>query len=267
MANAPSLRELQHELETLFSLGGSPGYARRLEAATDQLPIGGDERLPPADRLGIYTQMIFVRIRDAIAEDFQATQTALGEADWDDLIARYLQAHPTTHPDLRLAPRHLPAFLRKNGPPGLADLADLEWALMESFTSADATILQASTLQSLPTEAWPEVLLRAIPSLRILTPSSDADRNRRQLLDGDSPELRPTTPFGLRLWRRELRVFQKRVDEPELGALMLIQNGISFADLCAWLEDHQDDEPSEAAVRLLQTWLADELLIDTTHQN
>ncbi len=261
MTTTPSLRDLQHELETLFSIGGETDHADRLADAAGRLPIGGDDRLAPADRLGIYTGMIFVRIRDAIAEDFPATRTALGDDAWEDLIARYLRAHPTDHPDLRLAPRHLPGFLRATGPGPLAELAELEWALMESFTAADSTVLRATTLADLAPDAWPEMLVRATPSLRLLTPRSDVDRNRRRLLDGEEVELRPTSPYALRVWRRDLRVFHKRIDPLEHGALQLLRSGVTFADLCAWLADHDESDPSEVAVRLLQAWLADELLV------
>lgn len=261
MPTAPSLRDLQHELEAIFSLGGEADPADRLAEAAGRLPIGGDDRLTPADRLGIYTGMIFVRIRDAIAEDFPATRIALGDDAWEDLIARYLRAHPTDHPDLRLAPRHLPGFLRATGPGPLADLAELEWTLMDSFTAADSTALRAATLAELAPDAWPDMLVRATPSLRLLSPRSDVDRNRRRLLDGGEVELRPTSPFALRVWRRDLRVFHKRTDALEHGALELVRSGVTFADLCAWLADHDEGDPSEAAVRLLQLWLADELLV------
>lgn len=261
MPTAPSLRDLQRELETLFSLGGEADHADRLRDTAPRLPIGGDDRLTPADRLGIYTGMIFVRIRDAIAEDFAATRTALGDDAWNELIARYLRAHPTHHADLRLAPRHLPEFLRATAPGPLADLAELEWALMESFTAEDSTPLRATALANLAPDAWPEMLVRASPSLRLLHPHSDVDRNRRRLLDREAVELGPTAPFALRVWRRDLRVFHKRIDAVERGALELARSGVTFADLCAWLADHGDGDPSQAAVRLLHVWLADELLV------
>ena len=231
MPTAPSLRDLQRELETLFSLGGEADHADRLRDAAPRLPIGGDDRLTPADRLGIYTDMIFVRIRDAIAEDFAATRAALGDDAWNELIARYLRAHPTDHPDLRLAPRHLPEFLRATAPGPLADLAELEWALMESFTAEDSTPLRATALANLAPDAWPEMLVHASPSLRLLHPHSDVDRNRRRLLDREAVELGPTAPFALRVWRRDLRVFHKRAvvvgrDQPDArrrAALDLVQ--------------------------------------------
>lgn len=261
MAAAPTLRELQHELEILFSLGGEPGYEARLESAAATLPIARDDRLSPAERVGIYTGMIFLRIRDAIAEDFPATLAALGEGRWDETIAAYLRAHPTDHPDLRMAARFLPAFLRRSERGPIADLADLEWALVDSFTAGDAAPLRPEALQALAPEEWPELEIRVVPSLRLLEPRSACDRNRKALLEGADAPLDEEAPFPLRLWRRDLRVFHKRIEPLECEALARAAQGTSFADLCEWLADAAPDrEPSEAAVGLLQTWLADELL-------
>ncbi|MDG2307238.1 MAG: putative DNA-binding domain-containing protein [Candidatus Binatia bacterium] len=260
MPDEPSLLDLQHQLESLFSLGGTPDYEGRLEADAPALPIRGDERLSAAERIGIYTAMIFARIRDAIAEDFWCTAQLLGD-DWEPLIARYLEAHPTRHADLRLAGRNLPAFVRATQRTPLADLADLEWALIDSFTAADAPILRAEALQALAPEAWPALALEAVPSLRLCRPTSSCDRTRRRMLEGEEAALESEEAFPLRIWRTEFRVFQKRIDEFEFGALKLVAGGTTFAELCTWIAEQETTEgPSEAAVRLLQLWLADELL-------
>lgn len=261
MAHEPTLLELQHRLETLFSLGGAPGYEERLAEAAGSLPIHGDDRLDAGERLGIYTGMIFARIRDAIAEDFPATVAALGEDAWEPLLARYLDEHPTDHPDLRLAGRHLPFFLRSREPTWIADLADLELALMESFTAAGAPLLTADDLHTRAPEAWPGLFLRAVPSLRLLTPGSACDRIRHRLLEDQSPDLEAAAPTGLCLWRRDLRVFQRRIEATELGALDRVQTGIDFASLCGWIAQQGiEQDPSAAVVGMLQRWLADALL-------
>lgn len=266
MSAGPTLLELQHDLERLFALGGEPGYEARLAEGALSLPVGGDDRLNPAARLEIYTSMIYVRIRDAIAEDFPATYAALGDEAWDDQMRAYLAEHPTDHPDLRMAGRHLPAFLRHTAAAPVADLADLEWALLDSFTSADTPVLQAETLQQLEPEEWPALALHPVPSLRLLAPSSASDHNRRSLLDGKTTALEPAESFDLRVWRRGLRVFQKRIDRFERAALTHITAGTTFSDLCAWISSERPEaDPSELAVGLLQTWLADELLAHPTN--
>lgn len=261
MPDAPSLRELQHELEILFSSGGKAGDASGLTRAVGTLPVAGDERLSPAERVGIYTEMIFLRIRDAIAEDFAATFAALGDDAWDQLIADYLDAHPTDDPDLRMAGRHLPGFLRATRAAPVADLAALEWALLDSFTAASAPLLCPEHLHALAPDDWLTLEVRAIPSTRILAASSPCDDARRRLLDGETVPLEVAAPVTIRLWRRDLRVFQKRTDAFEHAALERAIGGIPFADLCAWIaEERPDEDASQLAVKLLQGWLADELL-------
>lgn len=257
----PSLLELQHRLESLLSLGGSADGARQLADAAPGLPIVGDDRLGAAERLDVYASAIFIRIRDAIAEDYPATHAALGPEDWGAQIARYVEAHPTDHPDLRMAGRHLPDFLRACGPAWVADLADLERSLAEAFTAANAAPLRTESVQALEPGAWPDLWVRAVPSLRVLLPTTPSDEIRRRLLDGKpaAPDEGHCAP--IRVWRRDLRVFQRRIEPLEERALRLLVAGVTFADLCDWI-DEQDGEryASEIAVGLLTRWLGDELL-------
>ena len=263
MSTAPTLRDLQHELERLLALGGDPDFREELTRAAGRLPIAEDERLAAPERLEIYTRMIFVRIRDAIAEDFPATHAALGDDAWETRIAAYLSAYPTDHPDLRLAARFLPRFFRETEASPLADLADLEWALADSFTARDASPLRAEALKTLAPEDWPCLRMRPVPSLRRLHANSAVDANREALLASETPSLEPTEPHRLRVWRRGLRVFVKKIDALEYEALEAVTPGISFADLCAWIAQQEpDSDPAQTAVSLLQTWLGEELLAE-----
>lgn len=263
MSTAPTLRDLQHELERLLALGGDPDFRDELTHAAGRLPIAQDERLAASERLAIYTRMIFVRIRDAIAEDFPATYAALGDDAWETRIAAYLAAYPTDHPDLRLAARSLPKFFRETESSPLADLADLEWALADSFTARDASPLRAEALQSLAPEEWPRLRMMPVPSLRRLHANSAADANRKALLAGEALALEPTEPHRFRVWRRDFRVFVKKIDALESAALEAITPELSFADLCTWIAQREPDaDPAQTAVALLQTWLRDEVLAE-----
>ncbi|MBK8598146.1 MAG: putative DNA-binding domain-containing protein [Holophagales bacterium] len=94
--------------------------------------FASDERMPAEERLDAYANMYFFRLRDVLAEDFERTAAALGEARWHNLVTDYLLAHPPTRWSLRWAGEALPGFLREHTygvwRPWLPDVAALEWA-------------------------------------------------------------------------------------------------------------------------------------------
>lgn len=268
MPRAPRLRELQHELETLLSLGGDPDCEQRLGRAAPSLPIRSDHRLDGAARLAIYAEMIFIRIRDAVTEDFPATRAAIesttGSDAWEPLLRAYLRVHPTSDPDLRRAGRDLPAYLRAacTGPAAwIGDVAELEWALVRAFEAADAVPLAVADLEALPPEDWPALRLRAVPSLLLLEHAVPADTIHRRLVDGEPLPDPNEAGCRLRVWRQGFTVYQRRIEPIEQAALARVLHGTDFASLCEWLAERvPEGEASQTALRLLQSWLADELL-------
>src|SRR5207249_4628005 len=120
--------------------------------------VRADERLSVIERLDIYADMYFYRIRDALKEDFAAVAAVIGDARFHNLITDYLLAHPPAHFSLRYAGQHLPAFLAQHSCAGhwpyLSDLALLEWSVLGAFDAPDAPVLDAAALQSVPVERW-----------------------------------------------------------------------------------------------------------------
>jgi hypothetical protein len=265
----PPLRELQLRLkELIFRHGdGSEGALRLLTRGAADLPIRKDPHLGAGERLAIYARMHFLRIRDVLVEDFPATCRAAGE-DVDRFVERYLAAFPTDDPSLRKAGRHLPRFLAApsvaHAGPWHADLARLELATIEAFDAADDAVLERATLAQIPPERWADLRLEAVCSLRILDTDFAVDDLREHLLRTDeSPAaaLFAPQPRTLRVWRQGFRVFHRRIDPVERAALRLLSDGVSFGELCERLAETTTGDAAQQVLRLLDLWLADELLV------
>jgi hypothetical protein len=261
---AYGLRELQLGLRRLIATPElAPGERASL---LDALPLRGDERLSAEERVAIYAAMHFVRIRDALAEDYPGLLAALGDERFAALAESYLRAHPTDHPSLRYAGRNLPSFLAAQASlvpePWAADLARVEWALVDSFDAPDDCVLTRESLETLAPEAWGSLHLRAVRSLVVLELGFEVDTARERLLASGSAEVARTAQT-LRVWRQQFRVYYRRMDETEARAVeRLAGGGLSFAELCAWLaEETEEAEAAPAALRLLECWLSDELLV------
>ena len=128
------------------------------------LPIRGDDRLSSVERLDIYANMYFYRIRDALKEDFPAVLKILGEIGFHNLITEYLVLYPSTHYSLRNAGQHLPRFLKKHRfskkYPYLAELAQMEWALLTAFDASDSKVLTKNELKDVAPEEWSRLNFR-----------------------------------------------------------------------------------------------------------
>ncbi|SDT87261.1 Putative DNA-binding domain-containing protein [Verrucomicrobium sp. GAS474] len=115
-----------------------------------------NDRLTAAERLDIYHVQYWLRVTEALREDFPALEAALGARRFAALSRAYLTAHPSRSHTLRNLGSLLPAFLAQpanrkwSSPrPGQAlavDLARFEWAQVVAFDEAELPPLPAEVL-------------------------------------------------------------------------------------------------------------------------
>ena len=228
-----------------------------------------DRGVPALERMAVYAHAYFARIHGVLREDYGALHAALGDDAFHDLAKLYLMAHPPSHFSLRFAGERLPEFLA--GPvtavfrrrwPFAADLAALEWSLVDVFDAEDSPVLSRAELASVPPGDWGRLRFRLIPAHRLLRLDWPAHEVREAWLDGDRPlpRLEPrATPVLIH--RREERVFHRAVSPLEARALGLVAEGRDFASLCAAIaEETGDGDCAARVVALLERWLAERLL-------
>jgi hypothetical protein len=265
----PTLDQTQQLFWKLITApeGVAPGLAalnpsgRRAAGAL----VRGDARLSAVERLDVYADMYFYRIRDCLKEDFAAVCAIVGEAAFHNLITDYLLVHPSSHFSLRSIGQHLPGFVRTHPLgeqwPYLADLATLEWSILEAFDAPDAEPLAAVTLAAVPQERWPDLRFTLTPSLRLLDVGWPVHEIWRQTQAGEKPAEPQPAAMCLRVWRQEWRVFHCETDAAEAVALRGVQQEAAFAEVCERIAVFDSDaQNAERAVALLGQWLTDGLL-------
>jgi len=224
--------------------------------------VAGDERLSAVERLAVYANMYFYRLREALAEDFAAVCAVVGKGNFHNLTTDYLMAHPPSHFSLRYAGQHLPAFLLRHPLsrrwPFLADLAQLEWAILDAFDAADAPVLAPTILAAVPPESWAALRFQLTPSLRLLQMDWPADEVWKQVQREGTPAAPARAAVSVRVWRQDFRVYHRRIDAAERAALAAILTGASFAEVCEKITTC--DLGAERVSALLQAWLDDGLL-------
>jgi putative DNA-binding protein len=267
---APSLAQTQQLLWTLITApeGAAAGLAQLdpTDRGVAASLANGDARLSALERLDIYANMYFYRIRDCLKEDFVAVCAVVGDDNFHNLITDYLLVHPPTHFSLRYAGQHLPTFLLGHSLstrwPYLPDLAKLEWAILEAFDAADAPPLQPAALAEVPQDRWPELRLQLTPSLQLFDLAFAVHNVWRAAQDGKSISEPRHQETSVRVWRQDLRVFHHAMDAVERDALRAVAADACFADVCERIVARdREAADAERALALLGEWLGDGLLI------
>jgi hypothetical protein len=267
--NGPPLHTVQQLLWTLIS--APRGAAAALAAMPEEERrhaeslVRAHGTLGAVDRLEIYANMYFFRIRDCIAEDFPALRDTLGPERFHNLITDYLLAHPSTHFSLRYAGQRLPEFLQHHPTlerwPWAAELAQLEWAIADAFDAADTPTLRRDDLLDRPAAEWPSLNLALVSSARLLHLRWPVAQVWEAARCGTEPPPLAPEDTAMRVWRQDLQVFHRVVDAAEMAALEIVRAGSAFADICAVLAERLGDEAgAQRAADLLSRWLDDALL-------
>lgn len=223
--------------------------------------IQGDASADAQARLGIYRHGYRARLRDALASEFSGLRCLAGRR-FNALLDRYIDAHPSTHYNIRWHGAGLAAFLGYAQPwlerSELADMARLDWAISTAFDAADEACVAPADLAAVPPERWVSLSLQPQIHLQILTLSCNADAFRRAAdQSGPRPHLRRFRhPQHLLVWRQALAVRYRWLADDERQLLSGATRGETVATLCdrlAGLSDTKQAMPRLAT--LLHGWL------------
>ncbi len=137
----------------------------------DPTKVLGGAAVPAALGLSIYRHAYRARLRDCVADDFSAVAQVVGEQAFTNLADSFVAACPPMDATLNAYGRFFPPWLLTTRIPArvrLAELARLEWALVEAIHAAIAPSLNAAALAGVAPQAWATIRLVVAPSLRVL---------------------------------------------------------------------------------------------------
>ncbi|MSO76511.1 MAG: DUF2063 domain-containing protein [Alphaproteobacteria bacterium] len=247
------LRDLQADFQA-YLMGRANGMAARVRDSS---------RADAATLLAVYGDAYVARLIEALGMDFPVLQALLGEVGFADLIGAYVRAHPSTHPSIRWAGRHLPGFLSAAAPwrerPALSELAALEAALRDAFDAPGGGVATLDAIAAVPSEAWPSLTLALVPSFRRLTLAWQVHNAWEESEEGAHQPAEPKpaeAAIEWAVWRQGLVTQYRSLEVDEAWALDAVAEGRNFADLCEGLcRWHGEDGVAARAVGLMQAWL------------
>ena len=218
----------------LWMVGAITGQDPDAPASDVERFVKPGPRMSAADCFDVYRLGYHARLVECLLDDYPVLNELLGEDLFTALCRAYVDRHPSTGPNLNPFGRFMSAFCREARLPEghadafeplrafSADLAALEWALVEVLHAECPPPLDASALASLPPEAWGTARFVTSGALRILRFDYPVNRvfidSRMNDVPATLPEPEATAVAVYRkehvLWRMSLTPGMLAVLEP-----------------------------------------------------
>jgi hypothetical protein len=226
--------------------------------------VRGNERLSSTEQLNIYREQFFLRHVDSLVDDFPGVIELVGEDTFDLLARAYLRKHPPDSFSLRDLSIQFPGFLRTQTQlehVGLAaDMADFEWALLETFDAGSLPALDPAILSSLGEDDWDRAILTLDPSLKLLHLRYPVHELRPRLIDDeevDTPELPESSgDVYLAVYRHVLRITWYPLERQAWQTLQQIQAGKPLSEALDVVAEQLCEEEVQAMTEKVGTWFS-----------
>lgn len=201
-------------------------------------------------RLDIYRNGYFTRLEKALAHDFPVSERILGQSRFARFAGDYVLAHPSESPSLRYLGHQFANWLKIHAGTTIADLAAIEWAVMQVFDGPNVAPADLNCLQSFSPTDWPRLKVTLLPTLTLLQLSSDADRV--WLAKGENIELNTEPPRQLAIGRDEdFRAVFIELDSDTFAVLTALANEPRLAIASEQLAETRD--PASVPQRIAQS--------------
>ncbi|MBI3321312.1 MAG: putative DNA-binding domain-containing protein [Candidatus Omnitrophica bacterium] len=259
--NGPSLHELQQWLKACVQPSREPASSTPLPAWLN--PQGGS---PGIERMSVYAGGYRARIREALAEAYEAVQHLIGDRAFAELADAYANRHPSRDYNLSLVGRHLPAFL-VSAPltqqlPFLPDLARLEWAVTEAFHAFDHPSPDLERFASFSLDEWEGARVVFQPSVRLIVsawPIRDLWACRVQPRAAVNVDL-VNRPQQVLIYRKDVTVVCEPIDAGPSRLLHALLEGQCLGMACGQLVGAGDAAPLPVAEWFAQ-WVGRGLIV------
>lgn len=220
-------------------------------------------------RLHIYHNAYRARLLENLQDAYEKTWAYLGDETFESSALAFIEDNPPQHRNLRWHGTTFPQWLEKRFPQDrdIAELALIDWQLRLAFDGPNASPIQSAELAGLAAEDWASVGFQFVPTLFIVAVRFNSVAIWHALDQEQAPpaaEALPA-PTWLLIWRKGWQPHFRTIQAAEHAALIQLQGGASFAQVCADLgEQFSDQEAASVAAESLRTWLQDEMIVGLT---
>jgi hypothetical protein len=220
-------------------------------------------RLGAMDRLEIYRRAYFSRLVECLADDYGVLRHAIGEESFEQLGRAYVARHPSRDPNLNFFGRHMSSFCREGAPAPFplrdfaADLARLEWAIVEVIHAAGPEPFAIEALQEIAPEAWASARLVPNPAVRVMTFQHPVNTYYRAVREGASPSVPSPAASAAVVYRTGQTVWRMDLTVPMFDVLSALVAGEPLEQALSRAEPSLSGDGEQAAAQRVLGWFRD----------
>ncbi|MDP9149470.1 MAG: putative DNA-binding domain-containing protein [Myxococcota bacterium] len=215
-------------------------------------------------RLEIYRRAYHGRLIECLLDDYPAVSAALGESSFEALCRAYIARHPSGGPSLNSFGRSMARFCRERPLPALAcppafiaDLAALEWAMVEVIHAPSAPPFTLLGMADLPAECWATARVVTTPALRLLRSQFPVNAFFQAFRDGGRHPVPEAHPEATLVYRNGPTVWRMALTEPMFELLQALVRGDSLGGALERATAAFAGISEELAARQVTTWFRD----------
>jgi hypothetical protein len=250
------LREAQAWFANAVMVPESEPSALGAEAAAQELTAG--PRLKPLERLEIYRTSYHARLIECLADDYPALRAALGERSFEALCRAYIARHPSAGPSLNWFGARMSTFCRSELAlecrAFAADLASLEWAIVEVIHAAAGPRLTVEKVAQMPAEAWTDARLDVTPAFRLVRAEFPVNAFFQAFRDGSCPAMPAPAASATAVYRSGPTVWRMDLTPPMATLLGRLVTGATLGEALEDAATEFDGVPEEVVGRQLMSW-------------
>jgi hypothetical protein len=246
-AQAPLLRPASARTNTLTS---------ELERIITRSPFGSE-----LEGLHIYHYAYRARLIECLRDDFPSLVYALGEKKFVQLAQRVINNHPSHSPDLNNFGHHLVQYVAKRNAQCahrafIAELAQLEWAMVEVLHAQAAPVLSADALQKIPPQQWENLVFTPSATAVLLTTEYPVNIFLQHYRDDKQPPIPPRKRSTTVIYRQGYSVWRMDLTRPMAAILSALFAGKSLGQALETLNYTTAKPDREAQANHVMTWFS-----------
>lgn len=212
-----------------------------------------------AERLRIYRDGYVARLTEALSDDYPALHFALGDTVFEELARDYIDRHPSRSFSLNAYGRNMSELCEQRQEAWAkfaADLARLEWALVEVVHEATFESLTPQRLASLSEAELSRSRLVPNPALRVLSFEHPVNAFFQAFREDAAPARPAPAPTAVAVHRSGLALWRMPLDPSAACLLSDLVAGSSLESAISSLERRaQSDALRTELLRRLPEWL------------
>lgn len=212
-------------------------------------------------RMNIYQNAYVMRLKETIEQDYENLGFYLGDDLFDEMVNGYINQCPSQYTSLRNYCDNLPGYLEQTEPfksnPIIAEIAQFESLLIDTFDTEDSDVVTEQELQILSAEHWPRLRLTFHPSVTLFNARWNSVESWQAIKDKKVPPVAKEQNVDWLIWRDPYLITQYCSLGVEGAALYnCFNDNYPFVEACELLLEYFPEEQIAGCVfEYLKKWL------------